>query len=44
MRIKISAVLLAAAVCFIAAGAARGETAVVLDKGINLCLACVGIG
>lgn len=44
MRVKLSVVLLAAAVCFIAAGAARGEAAVVLDKGINLCLECVGIG
>lgn len=44
MRVKLSVVLLAAAVCFIAAGAARGEAAAVLDKGINLCLECVGIG
>lgn len=44
MRGKLSVALLAAAVCFIVAGAARGEAAVVLDKGIHLCLECVGIG
>lgn len=36
--------LLAASLVMIGLGVWRDETATVLNKGINLCLECVGIG
>lgn len=41
---KTSFLLLGLAVAMIAAGVFRGEAQTVLDKAINLCLECVGIG
>ena len=41
---KAALFLLAAALLMIGFGLWRGEGAVVLSKGINLCLECVGIG
>ncbi|MEG1593403.1 MAG: CD1871A family CXXC motif-containing protein [Oscillibacter sp.] len=39
-----SALLLLCAVALMGVGLARGEGTEVLNKGINLCLECVGIG
>ncbi len=36
--------VLAAAVALIAAGLANGEAQIVLEKGIRICLECIGIG
>ena len=41
---KTTLFLLAAALLMIGFGLWRGEGDVVLSKGINLCLECVGIG
>lgn len=44
MKYRISMLLLLCAVTLIALGIQRGESATVLQKGVNLCLECVGIG
>lgn len=44
MKNKISVLLLLSALIMIGIGAFRGEPQEVLNKGINLCLECVGIG
>ncbi len=36
--------LLCAAVALIAVGLAQGEALTVLEKGIRICLECIGIG
>ena len=41
---KLSFCVLFIAALLIVTGIFRGESAVVLNKGINLCLECVGIG
>lgn len=35
---------LVAAVSFIVYGAARGEAGVVLNKAVNICFECIGLG
>lgn len=41
---KITVFILAASVLMVVVGTNRGEMATVLNKGINLCLECVGLG
>ncbi|MGI6736875.1 MAG: CD1871A family CXXC motif-containing protein [Anaerovoracaceae bacterium] len=43
-RRAVGPVLLAAAVCLIAVGAAGGEQWIVLQKAVKICLECIGIG
>ena len=44
MKNKIPILLLLSAFVLVGIGVIRGETSDVLNKGINLCLECVGIG
>lgn len=41
---KITISIFAAAILLMGIGVCRNEAAVVLSKGINICLECVGIG
>lgn len=41
---QIRAAVLLAGISLTAVGIARGETATVLKKAINICLECIGIG
>lgn len=38
------AAIAAAACAFIVYGAARGEMEIVLNKAVNICLECIGLG
>ena len=40
----IRAALLVTAVAFLAFGLRRGEAAVVLQKAVNICFECIGLG
>lgn len=40
----VRAALLAASCGFIVYGAARGEAGIVLNKAVNICLECIGLG
>ena len=40
----IGAALIVAAIAMVVFGAMRGEAAVVLQRGIQICLECIGIG
>lgn len=42
--IAIQTVLLFVAILMIAYGFFRGEAAVILNKAINICLECIGLG
>ena len=44
MKHKLSVLVLVLGIALIGFGAFRGEASEVLQKGINLCLECVGIG
>lgn len=41
---KFKFVILVACIAMIGIGTHRGEVSVVLNKGINICLECIGIG
>ena len=41
---KITLIFLVIGIVFVTIGIYREEIVIVLDKGINLCLECVGIG
>ncbi len=41
---KLTVLFLVTGILFMSIGVFRGEAVVVLNKGINLCLECVGIG
>lgn len=44
MKNKIPVLILISAILLVGVGIYRGEAQEVLNKGINLCLECVGIG
>lgn len=43
-RMAVQFVLLSAAVCMVIWGIYRGEVFVVLNKAVNICLECIGLG
>ncbi len=43
-RLALSLALLALGAVFVALGVGRGETAVVLQKAVNICFECIGLG
>lgn len=43
-RMAVQFVLLSVAVCMVTLGIYRGEVSVVLNKAVNICLECIGLG
>lgn len=43
-KVVIQAGILCVAVCMIVYGISRGESAIILNKAVNICLECIGLG
>lgn len=43
-RMAAQFVLMSVAVCMVMLGIYRGEVSVVLNKAVNICLECIGLG
>jgi len=43
-RVTLSLVLIAVAICLTVVGYTLGNPAVILQKAVNVCLECIGVG